>query len=90
VDAHDARACEEVPAGGSAITPKALLADAEAAIAADTLMVLVRTRPTPKLPGFPRGELLCENHDGNKVYSDDPKKIRAWLLNSGVLTKTER
>ena len=72
------------------MTPKALLADAEAAIAADTLMVLVRTRPTPKLPGFPRGERLCKNDKGERVYSYDPKKIRAWLLNSGVLTKAER
>ena len=68
------------------MTPKALLADAEAAITAGTLMVLVRTRPTPKLPGFPRGELLCENYKGERVYNYDPKKVRAWLLKSGLLT----
>jgi len=68
------------------MTPKALLADAESAIAGGTMLTLVRAKGAVSLPGFPRGQLLCENHGGNKVYSYDPKKIRAWLLKSGLLT----
>ena len=37
-----------------------------------------------KMPhGFPRGELLCVNPRGTKVYSYDAHKVRAWLKRVG-------
>ena len=59
--------------------------DAREAIAAGTHMTLViRRGATRKLPGFPRGELMCENHDGRNVYSYDPARVLAWLERNGV------
>ena len=60
--------------------PNELLADARAALAAGTNMTLTLPRGAARrLPGFPRGELLCENHDGRNVYSYNPEKVIAWL-----------
>jgi hypothetical protein len=46
-------------------------------------MTLVRKRGVKMPPKFPRGELLCENHDGRNVYSYDPLRILAWLAANG-------
>lgn len=56
-----------------------------AAIQAGTRMSLVR-QPKRKAPrGFPRGELLCENFDGTRVYSFDPVRVLKWLHKTGLL-----
>lgn len=63
-----------------------LASDTVAAIQAGTRMSLVR-RPKSKLPpGFPRGELMCENFDGTRVYSFDPVRVLKWLHKTGLLT----
>ena len=59
--------------------------DTVAAIQAGTRMSLAR-RPKSKLPaGFPRGELMCENFDGTRVYSFDPLRVLKWLHKTGLL-----
>lgn len=52
---------------------------ADAAIAGGTRMTLVRVKGRRMPQGFPRGELLCENHSGRDVYSYSPEKVKAWL-----------
>jgi hypothetical protein len=67
------------------MTPGELANDTIAAIQAGTRMSLVR-RPKSKLPpGFPRGELMCENFDGTRVYSFDPLRVLKWLHKTGLL-----
>ena len=61
------------------MTPQQMAKEALAAIQAGGNMTLVRTRGTKLPPGFPRGELLCENSNGRDVYSYDPSRIIAWL-----------
>jgi hypothetical protein len=39
-------------------------------------------------PKFPRGELLCENHDGTRCYSYDPMRVLAWLSANGLVKVT--
>ncbi len=41
--------------------------------------VLVTPKGFKPPRGFPRGELLCENTDGNRVRRYDSKRILAWL-----------
>jgi len=41
-------------------------------------MTLVLPKGFKRPKGFPRGELLCEGHQGN-VYSFKPQKIISWL-----------
>jgi len=62
------------------MTGAEMAADARAAIAAGTHMTLVRVRGRKMPPKWPRGELLCENHDGRNVYSYDPARILKWLI----------
>jgi len=66
------------------MTPEQMIADATAALRAGSNMTLVRSRGARMPPKFPRGELLCENHDGTNVYSYDPSKVLSWL--TSVLT----
>lgn len=51
-------------------------------------MTLVRRRGVKMPPKFPRGELLCENHDGTTCYSYDPLKVLAWLSAMGLVKVT--
>lgn len=57
------------------MTPLQLRNDANEAIKNNQRMTLIRPRGHPVPAGFPRGKLLCENFDGNNVYSYDPQKI---------------
>lgn len=33
----------------------------------------------------PRGELLCECHDGRNVYGYNPARVLAWLRDGGLI-----
>lgn len=61
------------------MTPQEMATEAKAAMLAGTRLTMVRVRGIKLPPKFPRGELLCENHDGRNVYSYDPAKVIAWL-----------
>jgi hypothetical protein len=68
------------------MTPEQMAKDAAAAIQAGTNMTLVLPRPWKnRPPKFPRGELLCENSNGQNVYSYDPIKVLAWLAAMGLV-----
>ena len=70
------------------MTPDSMAADARCAIAAGTRMTMTLLRGSQRLlPGFPRGELLCESHDGRNVYSYDPARVLAWLGKHGLLSE---
>ena len=70
------------------MTPEAMARDAAAAMQAGTKMTLLRRRGAKMPPKFPRGELLCENHDGRNVYSYDPMLVLAWLSANGLVKVT--
>lgn len=61
------------------MSPQQMATEALASMQAGTRMTLVRIRGQKPPPKFPRGELMCENHDGRNVYSYDPAKVIAWL-----------
>ena len=62
------------------MSPEQMAKEAIAAIADKTRMSMVLPRPWKnKPPGFPRGELLCENHNGTNVWSFDPLRVITWL-----------
>lgn len=67
------------------MTPEHMAKEAAAASNAGQRMTLVRPKGSRLPPKFPRGELLCENHDGSRVYSYDPLKVLAWLAASGLI-----
>jgi len=52
------------------IQQKALIAEAN--------LVSVNLVMDKKPGGFPRGELMCVNAAGHKVYMFDPLKLLAW------------
>jgi hypothetical protein len=71
------------------VTPEELRAGARAVMAAECeRMTLVIPRGWKRPPKFPRGELLCENSDGENVYSFDPRRILAWV--DGVIERERR
>ena len=59
--------------------------EAAAAILSGTQMSLVRQAKTKMPAGFPRGELVCENFDGTRVYRFDPVRVLKWLRKTGLL-----
>ncbi len=61
------------------MTPESMLSDAMQALSAGTGMTLVHPKGMKMPPKFPRGELLCEQHDGRRVYRYDPEKVIKWL-----------
>ena len=65
--------------------PEDMAAEAVAAINAGTRMSMVFRKGQKRPPGFPRGELLCENYDGRHVYSFDPMRVLAWLTANGLI-----
>jgi len=67
------------------MTPEQMAADAMAALQAGTGMTLVLRRGFKRPPKFPRGVLLCENHDGSRVYRFDPVRVLAWLAANGLV-----
>lgn len=68
------------------MTPEQMATEARGAIADGARMSMVLPRgATRRLPGFPRGELMCENHDGRNVYSYDPVRVLAWLKKNDLI-----
>ena len=70
------------------MAPEQMAAEAAIAIAGGTRMTMVRKRGMKMPPKFPRGELLCENHEGRHVYSYDPLRVLAWLSATGLVKVT--
>jgi hypothetical protein len=62
------------------MTPQEMAQQAADAVNAGRRMSLVRPKGMKMPPKFPRGELLCENHTGSRVYSYDPLRVLAWLV----------
>jgi hypothetical protein len=58
--------------------------EAAAAAAVGTRLTLVSTKGAHLPPKFPRGELLCEQHNGTRVSSYDPERVLAWLVANGL------
>lgn len=72
------------------MTPEKLAQDARQAIADGTNMTLVmQPGQTRRLPGFPRGELLCENSKNEHVRSYKPEKILKWLRTNKLIEEIE-
>lgn len=67
------------------MTPTFLTRAATDALAASTRMSLVMPKCWKRPRGFPRGELLCVNAEGERVYSFDPVRILAWLTAHGLV-----
>lgn len=62
------------------MTPLEMMrAAVEAKSAGRTMMTMVRRKPFKRPKGFPRGELICENHDGRNVYNFNVDRIIKWL-----------
>ena len=68
------------------MTPEQMAKDAVQAINANQRMSLVRPKGMKMPPKFPRGELLCENHSGSRVYSYEPEKVLAWLAANELIS----
>ena len=68
--------------------PIEMAKDAAEAVNAGTRMSMVFRKGQKRPPGFPRGELLCENYDGRHVYSFDPLRVLAWLAANGLVKTT--
>lgn len=56
-----------------------LLAECDAALTAGTGVVLVFPKGVTTR-GMPRGELLCENSDGGRVYRYDALRLKAKIV----------
>lgn len=67
------------------MTPDDMAREAADAINAGQRMSLVRPKGMKLPPNFPRGELLCENHSGSRVYSYDPVRVLAWLVANNLV-----
>ena len=68
------------------MTPDQIAQGALEAISAGTHVTLTLPRGAQrKLPGFPRGELLCETNDGRNVRSYDPHRILKWLHGNNLI-----
>jgi len=61
------------------MTLQELAKSANECIASKSRVTLVRKKGQKPPPGFPRGELLCENFSGDHCYSYDPVKIVKWI-----------
>jgi hypothetical protein len=67
------------------MSPKEMAAAALEALNAGRRVTMVRPSGMKMPPKFPRGELLCENHDGSRAYSHDPLRVLAWLVANGLV-----
>lgn len=67
------------------MTPEQMERDARDAEKQGQRMTLIKPRGQKMPKGFPRGELLCENHDGRKVYAYEPEKVLAWMERNSLL-----
>lgn len=61
------------------MSPQEMADAANQAIKFNTRIILNLVKGVKAPAGFPRGDLLCENPKGDKVYSYDPEKIIEWL-----------
>ena len=68
------------------MTPEQMVIDASEAFHRGTNVTFIRHKGVKMPPKFPRGELLCENHDGARAYSYDPLRVLAWLHAYGLVT----
>ena len=46
----------------------------------DRITLVLPKGVSSRIKGFPRGELLCENYDGSRVFAFDAKRVKAALL----------
>jgi hypothetical protein len=67
------------------MTPQEMAQQAADAVNAGQRMSMVRPKGMKMPPKFPRGELLCENHTGSRVYSYDPLRVLAWLAANNLV-----
>lgn len=67
------------------MTPAELAVAATEGLAGCGRITLIRKRGTKPPPGFPRGELLCENAGGDHAYSYDALRVLAWLKANGLV-----
>lgn len=67
------------------MTPKEMANEALAAVQNDQRLTLARQKGVKMPPKFPKGELLCENHDGTRCYSYDPMRVLVWLAVHGLV-----
>ena len=67
------------------MSPKEMASEAANALQAGQRMTLVQPKGMKMPPKFPRGELLCENHNGSRAYSYDPLRVLAWLAGNGLV-----
>lgn len=63
--------------------------EAAAAVNGGGRMTMIFRKGQKRPKGFPRGELLCENADGNHAYSFDPLRVLAWLTANGLVKATD-
>ena len=47
-------------------------------------------RPRGLINGFPRGELLQENHNGTTVRSYETKRVIKWLIDNELVAAQEQ
>jgi len=59
------------------MTPEQLIEQCEAVLAegGDRITLVVPKGKSSRLPGCGRPELLCEQHDGSRVFSYDARKM---------------
>ena len=62
------------------MTPQEMAKEAADAIGAGQRMSMVRPKGSKMPPKCPRGVLLCEYHNGSRVYSYDPVRVLEWLV----------
>lgn len=64
------------------MSPEAILKECQAALleGASHINLVLPKGMSSRIKGFPRGELLCENHSGSRVYRYDALKVQAAVL----------
>jgi hypothetical protein len=67
------------------MTPEQMAIEAAGALRAGTNVTFMHQKGLKMPPKFPRGELLCENHDGTRCYSYSPARVLAWLHGNGLV-----
>jgi len=64
--------------------PEELISMCDAVIAegGDRITLVLPKGMSSRINGFPRGELLCENHDGSRAFSYDARRVKAAVENA--------
>lgn len=68
------------------MTPDEMYKQALEARSTDSRMSMTMKKGTKRPAGFPRGELMCEQPEGN-VYSFDSRKIIKWLNENNLINQ---